>query len=92
VTVKSDTYGARYLAVTTDIKGDLNGDRWVNINDAIKFSQFYGQEPGWTCPWTGVTYNVYTWMEGDLNGDGVVDDADWEILERNMGKHYDPSP
>jgi hypothetical protein len=30
-------------------------------------------------------------MEGDLNGDGVVDDADWEILERNMGKHYDPS-
>ena len=92
MTVKKDTYGAWYLAVTTDIKGDLNGDHQVNINDAIKFSQFYGQEPGWTCPWTGVTYNVYTWMEGDFTGDGLVGDNDWNILLMNMGRHYDPSP
>ena len=88
--VRKDSYGARYLAITTSVLGDVNGDGMVTSLDLNALRVFKNRPLGWTNPYTGVTYNRYTWIEGDLNGDGVVTQADEDILIAHFAQQYHP--
>lgn len=55
--------------------GDANGDRCVNILDFSIVAGAYGSH--WGCP----GYDV----RADFNLDGVVDEADMEILSAHYG-------
>lgn len=66
------------------ILGDINGDKWVDIYDALIISG------DWLHP---VHPCVYPWNpyppEADLNNDGRIDIFDAILVASNFGKHWE---
>jgi len=60
-------------AVKVKIIGDVNGDNTVNLADWIAFDAAYGSHPG------DPNWNP----QADINGDGVVDNADGVLIAQN---------
>jgi hypothetical protein len=59
--------------VKVKIIGDVNGDNKVNLDDWIAFDAAYGSHPG------DPNWNP----QADINGDGVVDNADGVLIAQN---------
>jgi hypothetical protein len=59
--------------VKVKIIGDVNGDNTVNLADWIAFDAAYGSHPG------DPNWNP----QADINGDGVVDNADGVLIAQN---------
>jgi autotransporter-associated beta strand protein len=66
------TYLPDRMRITAALPGDLDLNRIVDHDDFVRLYNHFGQ--------TGVG-----WAEGDLNGDGRISIADFQILERGFG-------
>ncbi|MGD6833416.1 S8 family serine peptidase [Sutcliffiella halmapala] len=72
--IDGELVGTRHIAqIETGYAGDVNGDKMIDINDAIIAVFSYGKEN------VGVN-------KGDINQDGKVDEKDLRYIEKNFLK------
>ena len=74
----TDRYPLMNLWVGTRLLGDINGDRIVDIYDAILLANAYNSVPG-KANWN---------PNADINGDNIVDIYDAILLANHYGQHY----
>ncbi|OGD45312.1 hypothetical protein A3K79_06710 [Candidatus Bathyarchaeota archaeon RBG_13_46_16b] len=66
------------FAPFVSLTGDLNGDRWVNAEDAVQLGKSFGSRPG------EPSWN----QDADLNNDGFVNAKDVVLLGTHFGEHW----
>jgi hypothetical protein len=72
-------YTANFTGTDALIGGNLNDDFWVDILDFGVFSWRYGANYG-----TGSTNCTTPYPHADINGDGLVDTADFTFIQANF--------
>jgi hypothetical protein len=64
--------------VCVTIPGDINGDFKVSLQDLVRLANAYGSKPS-DAKWN---------PNADIDGNGIIDQSDANILAQNYGKHY----
>jgi len=72
------SHKVKVTSTQAGLLGDVNGDGWVDIYDAIILAGAYNSVPG------SPTWNP----NADINNDGIVDIYDAIILANHYGQHY----
>ena len=75
------------LWVFVTIRGDFNGDKWVDIYDILMFTRAWDWPPVHACvyPWYPPPINPIV----DFNDDGRIDIFEAILLAASYGKHWE---